>query len=334
MAQIGSTRYLERVEFFNGERLFAADLQTLEEFQREMRWLHNQSLHQPGVASGFAVAGAKGDRQVTVQPGYALDSSGREIVLTEVNHIEAVPPVADDGAGNPVTFYLTVSYPATLVESQSLTADCPADPPGAVRLSEVPVFCWVRLNSTASASLLQQVDSGDRILLATAQVLNCQLYQAITLSQRLNAKPGVHPYIFSAQAALPWVKDKVTFQNTQFGIQLRDSTDPNNLKTSFPIDASAAGFCTTPCYFANLIGDRTIDLGNQGGQVTAEPLLGISAPNPAVTQAALTTEFELSLMIPAGLLGDVNLSAVATRLNDLQGQGTLNWTIEWLGVEA
>src|SRR5262249_22840904 len=114
MAQIGSTRFLERVEFFNGERLFAADLQTLEEFQREMRWLHNRSLHQPGVASGFTVAGEKGDRQVSVKPGYALDSSGREIVLTETDHAEAVPPVADDGLGNPVTFYLTVSYPAIL----------------------------------------------------------------------------------------------------------------------------------------------------------------------------------------------------------------------------
>ena len=132
MAQIGSTRYLERVEFFNGERLFAADLQTLEEFQREMRWLHNKSLHQPGVASGFAVSGEKGDRQVLVQPGYALDSDGREIVLTELQHTEAVPPVADDGAGNPVTFYLTVSYPATLLPSQTQQADCSSDPPGAV----------------------------------------------------------------------------------------------------------------------------------------------------------------------------------------------------------
>jgi hypothetical protein len=322
MAQIGSTRYLERVEFFNGERLFAADLQTLEEFQREMRWLHNKSLHQPGVASGFAVAGEKGDRQVTVQPGYALDSSGREIVLTEVNHIEAVPPVADDGAGNPVTFYLTVSYPATLVASQQLPADCAADPPGAVRLSEVPVFCWVRLNSTASASLLQDVETGDRILLATAQVLNCQLYQPITLSQRLNAKPGVHPYIFSAQADLPWVQNKVTFQNTQFGIQLKDV---NDAKVSFPVDTSAAGFHTVPCYFASLIGERTINLAS-GGQVTLEPLLGISAPGLA--------GFQVSLMIPAGLLGDVSLGAVAAQLNNLQGQNQLNWAIEWLGVEA
>jgi len=323
MAQIGSTRFLERVEFFNGERLFAADLQTLEEVQRELRWLHNKSLHDSGVADGLAVAGEKGDRQVTVQPGYALDSSGREIVLTEANHIEAVPPVADDGAGNPVTFYLTVSYPATLVASQNQLADCPSDPPGAVRLSEVPVFCWVRLNSTASAGLLQEIETGKRILLATAQVLNCQLYQPITLSQRRNAKPGVHPYIFSAQAALPYVKDTLNFQHTQFGIQLKNLKEN---KVSFPIDTSAAGFRTSPCYFANLIGERTLDLTASAGPVTVEPLLGISAPDLA--------EFQLSLSIPAGLLGATPLDALAARLNDLQDQGKLGWSIEWLGVEA
>ena len=81
MAIIGETQFLERIQFFNGERLFATDLQTLEAFNREMRWLHNQSLHQPGVGSGYAVAGNVGDRQVTVSPGYALDSLGREIIL-------------------------------------------------------------------------------------------------------------------------------------------------------------------------------------------------------------------------------------------------------------
>src|SRR5271169_2924862 len=82
MAIIGASQFLERLTFFNGQRLFADDLQTLESFNREMRWLHNQSLHQPGVGSGYAVTGAKGDRQVTVTPGYALDACGREIVLT------------------------------------------------------------------------------------------------------------------------------------------------------------------------------------------------------------------------------------------------------------
>ena len=82
MSIIGSTEFLERTQFFNGERLFASDLQSLESFNREMRWLHNQSLHQAGVGSGFQVVGNTGDRQVTISPGYALDSCGREIVLT------------------------------------------------------------------------------------------------------------------------------------------------------------------------------------------------------------------------------------------------------------
>ena len=106
----GSIQFLERVQFFNGQRLFASDLQALEEFNREMRWLHNMSLHQPGVGSGFAISGAKSDREVVIQPGYAINAKGQEIVLTETR-TEPVPPVANDGAGNSVFFDLTVSYP-------------------------------------------------------------------------------------------------------------------------------------------------------------------------------------------------------------------------------
>src|SRR5258707_13601471 len=71
MTPIGSTKFIERVRFFDNERLIAPDLQAIDDFARQMRWLHNRSLHQPGVASGYAVAGQKGDREVTIQPGYA-----------------------------------------------------------------------------------------------------------------------------------------------------------------------------------------------------------------------------------------------------------------------
>ena len=70
MTVASTTRFIERLQFFDGQRLFAEDLQALEQQHRELRWLHNQSLHQPGVATGYAVAGAKGDRKVTIQPGY------------------------------------------------------------------------------------------------------------------------------------------------------------------------------------------------------------------------------------------------------------------------
>ena len=77
-----------------------------------MRWLHNQSLHQPGVGSGYAVAGNIGDREVTISPGYALNSLGREIILTQTR-FEPIPPVADNGSGGSAFYQLTVSYPAT-----------------------------------------------------------------------------------------------------------------------------------------------------------------------------------------------------------------------------
>ena len=125
MAILDEMQFLERVQFFNGQRLFANDLQSLEEFNRKMRWLHNQSLHQPGVGSGYAVTGNIGDRQVTISPGYALDSLGREIILTETL-TQPIPPVADNGSGGSVFYLLTVSYPddADLKASETRAGIC------------------------------------------------------------------------------------------------------------------------------------------------------------------------------------------------------------------
>ena len=69
MAILEDQEFLERIQFFNGQRLLADDLQTLESYEREMRWLHNFSLHQPGIGSGYAVSGKKGDSQVVISPG-------------------------------------------------------------------------------------------------------------------------------------------------------------------------------------------------------------------------------------------------------------------------
>ena len=44
MSILDQTRFIERQQFFNGQRLFKDDLQTLEAFNREMRWLHNPSV--------------------------------------------------------------------------------------------------------------------------------------------------------------------------------------------------------------------------------------------------------------------------------------------------
>src|SRR5438045_4942380 len=110
MSLLDQTKNLERRNFFNYERLFAADLNDQEAFHREMRWLHNRSLHQPGVGNGYKVTGAQFARTVTIGPGYALDAYGREIVLVrEVD--QPIPPVAGEEGGKPAFFYLAVSYP-------------------------------------------------------------------------------------------------------------------------------------------------------------------------------------------------------------------------------
>src|SRR3954447_4873798 len=110
MSFIDLTRSIERQRFFDGQRLFADDLQAIEGFNREMRWLHNQSLHQPGIGNGFAVTGRRGDREVVVGPGYAIDDLGREIVLTTPRTIP-VPPVAGEVDGSAKRYVLTVAYP-------------------------------------------------------------------------------------------------------------------------------------------------------------------------------------------------------------------------------
>lgn len=76
---------LRRPNFFSGRLLDAATLAEEQDYQREMRRLHNRTLHGYGVASGLNVnieAGG-GEPCVTVAPGCALDRRGNEIALCE-----------------------------------------------------------------------------------------------------------------------------------------------------------------------------------------------------------------------------------------------------------
>src|ERR1044072_4557868 len=92
------TSTIERLQFFNGQLLLAEDLQGIGAFNREMRWLHNISLHQIGIGNGFAVTGKRGEREVRIGPGYAIDGLGRGIVSVTDN-AEARPTTRGGGGG-------------------------------------------------------------------------------------------------------------------------------------------------------------------------------------------------------------------------------------------
>src|SRR5438876_1029908 len=251
MTLIGEMRFLERMQFFNGQRLFASDLQSLESDNRERRWLHNATLHQPGVGSGYAVTGNKGDREVTITAGYAIDVLGREIILTEA-HVEPVPPVAYDDFGKPVFYDLTVSYPEDEALEDSELREGICLPRGVIRLREEPVFCWVRLNADGQAhdyKLKGQIEEGIKVRLARAEVFDCQLNNPISTAQRRNARPPNQPYIASGEFAPDptWKVVPVTAAGgaSSFGPGLE-----------IQINTSAAGFVTVPCYSVQIVGER------------------------------------------------------------------------------
>jgi hypothetical protein len=339
MPIIGTSRFNERIKFFNGQRLFASDLQDVEQFNREMRWRHNQSLHQAGVASGYAVTGNKDDREVTIESGYAIDSVGREIVLTQPEVLQ-IPPVANDGQGNPVYYDLTVSYPSDLLLKETETRDGVCASRSAVRLREKPVFCWVELVSTSSlfgpkaitegrqaklASMNEQVESGLRIRLARAEILNCKLNQPLSVAQRRNAKPPSQPFIWAGRT-----KTDLNWDPRVKGFAV---------EVTARVDTSIAHFRTAPRYFANVIGPREIKPVIDGKEISLivdgfERIYSLSdelSPGFAQSDADDRIGFKFSLFIPSILidLRNVTLDKVAAALNP----ALKDWYVEWMGVE-
>lgn len=320
MAIIGTTQFLERIQFFNGERLFASDLQALESFNREMRWLHNQSLHQAGIGSGYAVIGKIGDRQVTVSPGYALDSLGEEIILTETL-VLPIPPVADNGSGGSVFYDLTVSYPqdSDLKPSETRVGICNCPPEGVVRLREEPVFCWVRLNDNPTnrqpldARLKNLIQTGMFLVLAQVEIFNCQLRQPVSTAQQRSARPPKSPHIASGVAKNPAWTQHPSANSPTVGL---------GVTIGFPyrttIDTTSGDFQANPTYIARLVGSRVDDTTNP----TALKDALINIPSDSVSPTSFDLEIfpvTATLNKPARFIGSAPIPT---------------WDVVWLGVEG
>jgi hypothetical protein len=217
---------LERVVFYQGELLTADDLTTLDGNNQQLRWLHNRTLHNWGIGIGFNVIGGRGSTSVTVSPGYAIDSQGREIILS--SSVKQTIPAVPSG-----TYYLVADYVGdsgqTAEEQRSATA---CNPGGAVRLSNDPAINW---------KTLAQLDSGIDIVLAQVVIQNCVLSQAPSMAPRRYSSCGSMLYIKAGEvsaSALTW----------------------NSWSQGFTaaIDTSAAKFQSVPMYIAQIVGSRTL----------------------------------------------------------------------------
>ena len=322
MGILDETRFIERQRFFDGQRLFASDLQGIEAFNREMRWLHNRSLHQPGIGKGFAVSGQRGDREVRIGPGYALDGLGREIVLTG-ERVEPVPPVASEPTGESVFFDLAVSYPddASLAEAETREGICL--PRGVVRLREEPIFCWVRLerddagNLSPRDPLKTEIETSLRIVLARVEVLDCRLKQPLSLAPRKSARPPTQPYVACGHAIVDW--------------QVWEPPPPDpgpvplvlgsvgfDLHWTGRVDTSSAGFGTVPCYTARVDGERLFEVGSNHTEALADLRLFVLKSAPDF--------FDVHLWAAFTMFG-------GNPLLDPAPPWPKAWSVVWIGVE-
>lgn len=298
---------VERPAFFDGQRLTAADLTAVQEYQRELRWLHNRSLHTWGIAYGLEVIAKRGDRAVTVQMGYALDCLGRDLLLNAA-HSLPVPPVAGSASG-PAIYYLTISY----LEDDKLPPEFRqgvCDTNGAVRLPEQALLRWQQQEDSQPESRYRP---GLDVILAAIQVQNCKLAAEPSPKQRREARPAAQPYVAagSTSGAAAW--ELAESSGKVLGVKAR-------------VDTSAAGFGGTPQYLAHVVGERQIS--------EAEGLLD----GLANISEASAVGFTLCVTLPADVpLGNGKmLNPVKFLDNQLASLviDHLGWSITWLGIEG
>jgi hypothetical protein len=332
---IDETKFVERFQFFNGQRLFASDLQGLEEFNRKMRELHIQSLHGLGVGNGLEVNGKREDREVTIGPGYATDSLGREIILTETETLP-IPPVAGN-QGKSISFDLTVSYPddSALEEAETREGICVGR--GVIRLREAPVFCWVELAGEQLApkkqKLKAELEAGLKIRLARIEVLNCQLYSDVSIAQRQDARPAVTPYIVSSTETLDAGQ---TLERNPPSVRALNTLADTLLITG-TVHTLAAKFLTTPEYKAHLVGPRQFSL-----HTTAPNINVVILDQFQITaQQRVSFDFlDVALVIGTSLttkdvLDENGVPKTGfSRFDEVVRLMVSEWKVVWIGVEG
>lgn len=102
---------IERIRYFARQLLDEADFTQEQEYLRDKARRHNRMLHGWGVVSGLCVESGEAKGELTVGPGYALDSYGNEIVVDDEVTVDLC---SEDGDGNAVSpgrpLYLAIRY--------------------------------------------------------------------------------------------------------------------------------------------------------------------------------------------------------------------------------
>jgi hypothetical protein len=289
---------VERPSYFDGQRLTATDLEAAQDYARELRWLHNRSLHGWGIAAGLALTGKRGARTVAVGAGYALDGAGRELVLDRPRTLP-VPPVADEEL-----WCLVIAYQGdAAVEERA--GDCATS--GVVRTGGEPLLRWIS----------DPPDEGLELVLATATIAGCKLAHDLAFGER-RALVRAQPYV--AAGTTPAC-------NTPWRLW-PDESQPAGLVTTVP--TGAAGFRSTPSYQARVSGDRFLGTHYYDGFAS---IANASASSFDLRLLMPASTDALQLAAVSGT--DYTLNPIEDFQGLAPSVGNdLCWYVVWMGVEA
>src|SRR4051794_29163271 len=98
-----SEKLVKRLNYFDHQFLDEQDFKDEQAYHMEMRRLHNRLLHSWGIAAGLEV-GRRGEKEIAILPGVAVDPNGREITLLD----ESVKDLTSFGAN--VQLWITIHY--------------------------------------------------------------------------------------------------------------------------------------------------------------------------------------------------------------------------------
>ena len=119
---------LKRVNYFTHQFLREQDFKDEQAYHVEARRRHNMLFHSWGVVEGLEVQ-QHGDHEIFVQPGYAVDKAGREMVLIQTVSRNL------SSFGHDSEAYITLTYHEEMEEEDHLSA---GGVEGYTRIREVP----------------------------------------------------------------------------------------------------------------------------------------------------------------------------------------------------
>ncbi len=317
MTLSASLPHADRPRWFPGQLLTAEDLTAAQDVDTNLRRLHHRMLHGWGIAAGLAVTGRRGQAEVTVGPGYALDAEGRELVLPGPV-TKPVPPVAGGADGGPRRYTLVLRWTpdadAVVVDRPGLCAT-----EGAVRRSDEPTLEWVEPGA---------VKVGLDVALAEVRVQSCRLVDPPDPASRRLLNPPPTPY--TATGSTP---------AGETGWQVLTDEDGTVWAVTVTVDTSEAGFGDTPTYLARVAGVRDVRT-----DLAAVPAFGrrFLLDGPCHVQDPEPGRFQLLVPLVPGYWIPANADSVPVNPVEVVGSGALSdlvahrlrWRVEWVGVQS